>query len=128
MSFGARLIHSLAIVAPTFPDSDDVDEYGQPVPGDPTVTAVRGLVQPKTARELAAVSQGGAESSDHTIFMLPRRLPAAAYIRDEPDAGRRFDVVGVRSFEFGRSPHLEVDAKLVGSTEGPAVSGEVEGS
>jgi hypothetical protein len=31
--------------------------------------------------------------------------------------------VGIRSFEFGSVPHLEVDAKLVGSTEGPTVPG-----
>lgn len=121
MSFGARLIHPLAIVSPT--DAGTVDDYGQPVAGTPITRTFRGLIQPKTADEMPLVSQAGAEYSDHTIYMLPRHLPASGYIRDEPDAGRRFDIVGVRSFEFGRSPHLEVDCELVGSTEGPTVEG-----
>lgn len=123
MSLGARLIHPLAIVTPFVPDPDVVDEYGHQVEGTPDVIQIRGLVQPKTAREIAAVTQAGAEYSDHTIYLLPRRVSGAGYIRDDPDAGRRFDIVGVRSFEFGRSPHLEVDCKLVGSTEGPGVAG-----
>lgn len=122
MSFAARLVHPVAIVAPGAA-TGSVDDYGQPVAGTTITRTTRVLIQPKTARELAAVSQGGVEFSDHTIYLLPRHLPAAGYIRDEPDAGRRFDIVGVRSFEFGRTPHLEVDAKLVGSTEGPTVEG-----
>lgn len=123
MSFAGLLVHPLAIVTPTVPDPDDVDEYGQPVAGTPNVVTVQGMVQPKSAREIAQTNQAGAEYSDHTIFLLPRHIAAAAYIRDEPDAGRRFDIVGIRSFEFGSAPHLEVDCRLVGSTEGPTVPG-----
>jgi hypothetical protein len=123
VSFPGLLVHPLAIVTPNTPDPDDVDGYGQPVSGTPTTELVNGMVQPKTAREVALASQGGAEIGDHTIFLLPRRLNAAAYIRDQPDAGRRFDIVGIRSFEFGSVPHLEVDCRLVGSTEGPTVAG-----
>lgn len=121
MSFAALLVHPLAIVTPSVPDQDDVDEYGQPVPGEPTTELVAGLVQPATAREQPATGQGGAPYSSHVIFLLPRQLSGAAYIRDEPDTGRRFEVVGVRSYEYGSSPHLEVDAQLVGSSEGPSV-------
>lgn len=123
MSFPGLLVHPLAIVSPAaaVPGSDD--EYGHPTAGTPAVVLVNGMVQPKTAREIAQVNQAGAEYSDHTIYLLPRRLPANAWIRDEPDAGRRFDIVGVRSFEFGSAPHLEVDVRLVGSTEGPTVPG-----
>ena len=123
MSFAGLLVHPLAIVTPAIPDPDDVDDYGQPVAGTDTVELVSGMVQPKTAREIALASQGGAEYSDHTIFLLPRRLNASAYLRDQPDAGRRFDIVGIRSFEFGSVPHLEVDVRLVGSTEVATVPG-----
>jgi hypothetical protein len=123
VSFAGLLVHPLAIVTPVIPDPDNVDEYGQPVQTTPDVDQVMGMVQPKTAREIAQVNQAGAEFSDHTIFLLPRRIPGDAWIRDDPDAGRRFDIVGVRSFEFGSAPHLEVDVKLVGSTEGPTVEG-----
>jgi hypothetical protein len=123
VSFASLLVHPLAVVTPAVADPDAVDAYGQPVRGTPDELLVRGMVQPKTAREIALTSQGGAEFGDFLIFLPPMRLSSAAYIRDEPDAGRRFEVIGVRSFEFGTVPHLEVDAKLVGSTEGPTVEG-----
>jgi hypothetical protein len=128
MTFAGLLVHPLAIVTPTTPDPDDVDEYGHPVAGGPTTVLVSGMVQPKSARELALASQGGAEVSDHTIFLLPRQLSSAAHIADadgsgELAGGRRFEIDGIRSFEFGSVPHLEVDCRLVGSTEGPTVPG-----
>jgi hypothetical protein len=120
VSFAGLLTHPLAVVTPTVPDPDDLDDRGYPVAGTPTTTLVNGLVQPRTAREIAAFHNAGAEVSTHIIFLQPMALDAAAYIRDEPDTGRRFQVVGVRSLEFGSVPHLEVDATLVGSTEGPS--------
>jgi hypothetical protein len=123
MSYASLMVHPLAIVTPETPDPDNVDGYGQPVAGTPTVTQVRGMVQPKSAREIALTSQGGAETGDFTIFLPSMHVSGAAYIRDEPATGRRFEIVGVRSFEFGTVPHLEVDAKLVGSAEGPTVTG-----
>lgn len=130
MAFASLLAHRLAIVTPVVfgdpTDADDLDTYGQPQADAPTVSLVRGLVQPKSAREMAMTTQAGTEVSDHTIFLLPRQLSGAAYIADADDlgvlaGGRRFHITGVRSFEFGRSPHLEVDCRLVGSTEGPTV-------
>lgn len=123
MTFASLLVHPLAIVSPTAGADDD---YGLPAAGTPDVDLVMGMVQPRTAREMALVSQAGAEISDHTIFLLPRLIPQGAYITDADGSGilaggRRFDVQGVRSIEFGSSPHLEVDCRLVGSTEGPAV-------
>jgi hypothetical protein len=121
MTFGALMIHPLAIVTPVSTASDDT--YGQPIAGTPRTVQVRGMVQPRTAREMALVNQGGAEFADYTIFLPPMHVSGAAYIRDDPDTGRRFQIVGVRSYEFGSAPHLEVDARLVGSTEGPTVPG-----
>lgn len=123
MSLAGLLVHPLAIVTPTTPNPSTATEWNQPVPGTPETVVVDGLVQPKTAREQALTTQGGAPVSDHVIFMLPRRVSQAAYIRDEPDTGRRFEVVGVRSYEYGTAPHLEIDCRLVGQPEGPAVPG-----
>lgn len=125
MSFAALLVHPLAIVEPAY-GSDD--EYGQPSAGTPTVTLVRGMVQPRSAREVVLASQAGAEISDHVVFLRPRRIATGAYIADADASGvlaggRRFDITGIRSFEFGSAPHLEVDCRLVGSTEGPTVLG-----
>jgi len=129
MSFAGRLVHRLAIIAATTGDPndvDDLDDYGHVTELGETVTAVRGLVQPRTVKEITAISQAGAAVGDHVIFLLPTNLPGNAYLVDADEdgvplaAGRRFDVVGVRSFEFGRSPHLEVDVRVVGSQEGAA--------
>lgn len=130
MSFTGRLVHQLAIVAPDTGDPedvDDLDEYGHVVvDASPSVTLVRGLVQPRTAKEVESAEQGGAEISTHVIFLLPRAIPGGAWIADADTVGvlaggRRFDITGVRDFAFGRTPHLEVDVKLVGRTEDPAL-------
>ena len=125
MSFASLLTHPLAIVTPSRPDPDDVDERGHALPGPDAVVLVNGLIQPKTgvnsAVEAVASHQAGVEISTHTVFLLPRSIEAGAYIRDQPDRGRRFDITGIRSYEMGTVPHLEVDVKLIGSTEGPGV-------
>lgn len=128
MSFAARLIHRLAVVAPVTGDPEDeadLDDYGHAEALPASVVLVRGLVQPRTSQEVETVSQGGPEIGDHVIYLTPRQIPPGAWIRDADESGiiptgRRFDVIGVRDFAFGRSPHLEVDVRLVGSSEDPA--------
>lgn len=115
MSFAARLVHTLVIVSPS--DEETFDDYGHPEPGTPTTVEVNGLVQPKRTREIALESQGGGVVSDHVIFLAPRTLSANSYIRFEPDTGDRYEITGIRSYDFGRTPHLEVDAKRVVSDE-----------
>ena len=122
MSFAALLVHQLALVVPATTGLDD--EYGHPEAADPTVTLLRGMAQPRTAREVALMSQAGAEISDWVIFLEPRDIPAGAWITDADDTGilaggRRFDIRGVRPHEYGSVPHLELDCRLVGSTETP---------
>lgn len=128
MSFAGRLVHRLAIVTPGSGDPEDAADLspqGQAEPEPDTVSVVWGLVQPRTTAEVAAISQAGLEMVDHVIFFELRDVPQGSYVLDAPDdnpdySGRRFDVIGVRSFEFGRSPHLEVDCRLFGRSEGPA--------
>lgn len=124
MSLYSRLIHSLAIVTPVLTGS--FDDYGQPIDGTPVTKLVHGLIQPKRASEVAAFSQAGVPFSDYTIHLpidIEPELSQAAFIRDQPDHGRRFEITGIHSFEFGSFPHLEVDAKLVGDPEGPEALG-----
>ena len=115
MPFANRLIHDLAIVTPTQNAEEELDDYGQPVAGEPDVDLVSGLVQPKSAREVALISQAGAEVSTHTVFLTLQDLTGASYIRFHPDDGDRYEITGVRRYDFGRSPHLEVDCKRVKS-------------
>ena len=122
MAFADLLRHPLAIVrTPMLTDEEDLDEMGHPTAGTTVVTEVRGLVQPKSAREVALISQAGAGLSDHTIYLLPTDLTGADYIRHVPDDGRRYDVTGVRD-AAGQAHHLEVDARLVTGT--PDADGE----
>jgi hypothetical protein len=111
MPFASRLIHSLAIVTPGY--EDELDDYGHPIPAEPTTVLTQGLIQPKKATEVALISQAGPMVSDHTIYLEPRDVANGAYLRREPDDGERFEVVGVRSFAYGRSPHLAIDAKRI---------------
>lgn len=128
MSFTGRLIHRLAIVvdgAGDPEDPNDLDAYGHAEANPPVETLVWGLVQPRTVEELRTVSQAGPEIGDHVVFLEPRNLPASAYLVDADEdgalpTGRRFDIVGVRDFAFGRTPHLEVDVRLIGRSEAPS--------
>lgn len=115
MSFAARLVHDLTLVVPRHAIGGALDERGQPEIGLPEETAIRGLVQPKTAQEVRLISEAGAEVGDLTVFLSPMDIPTGAWIRDASD--RRLDITGVRRFEFGRTPHLEVDARMVTSEE-----------
>lgn len=111
MSFAGLLEHELALVTPTFEVVG-----GETVQTGTTVTAVDGLVQPRSAAEIAALSQAGAEISSHLIFLDLRDIDPGTWISDRPDAvaiGRRYDITGVRRFDYGGSPHLEIDARLV---------------
>lgn len=104
-------VHSLTVERRTWDDSEEArDDYGQPVPTTSTTT-VMGLVQPRSVREAVAAHQAGAEVGDHVIF-LPISLDIVASDTVIYD-GDRYEVKGVRRFEFGSLAHLEVDAMLV---------------
>jgi hypothetical protein len=113
MSFAARLIHSLTIVR-TVADPDNLDAYGQPISTTVEI-AVQGLVQPKTAKEMEDFRSAGTEIGDNTIFLAPRVLNSSDSILY---GDGRYQIMGIRRFEFGRSPHLEVDARRIGTLAG----------
>lgn len=97
------------------------DDYGQPTDGTPVeTTGIFGLVQPRAAREMDDHRSAGAEVADHVIF-----LPIGTDV-DSTDAfekdGERYEVLGVRRFDFGGLAHLEVDARRVSGREVPSAS------
>lgn len=114
MAFADRLIHEIVVIRTDLDDEVSArDDYGQPTVIDTVRTEVRGLVQPLGAREVAATHDAGTEITDHRIFMAPMDLLASDAIEY---GGRLYEIQGIRRFEFGSSPHLEVDARLVGRT------------
>lgn len=120
MSFAALLKHVVRIERQV--DTGDEDEYLQPVREPELSDPIRAAIQPKNAREVALLSQAGAEVSDHTIYLRPVHLTAAdAIVHDasdcpvEPDIGDvTFQISGIRNAS-GLGHHLEVDARLVGT-------------
>lgn len=117
MTFAARMIHRLALVTPT--TTGENDEENMPIAGAPIVEVVRCLVQPRDAEEAPVSTMDGPELADHVIYMESRPSPAnGAWFSDDlvtPDDGQRYDIVGVLRYDFGRSPHLKIKARLVRS-------------
>lgn len=109
MSFANRLIHDLTLVATPYSGSDDA--YGQPGTGTAVQTAVKGLVQPKSPREVADSRSAGVAVASHTIFLEPMALSEADHFLYGTN---RLEIVGIRNYAFGRTPHLEVDARRIG--------------
>lgn len=120
MGFGDRLIHSLTIVRTTFDDAEDQrDEYQQPAVSTEDI-GVRGLVQPRSAKELADSRSAGSDIGDHVVFLEPITLYGSdALIWN--DTGQRLEIIGIRSLLFGSSPHHEVDVQSV--TPAPVLAG-----
>jgi hypothetical protein len=115
------LIHTLTVERPFGVDDDapagvDVDDYGQPVREyDTDYATVQGLIQPKTDREIAAVSQAGAQLSDHTIYMRRGDVTTRDRLRDVTvgGTGGLYEIVGIRDHNFGSLAHLAIDARRV---------------
>lgn len=90
------------------------DDRGHDVETYANLATVRGLVDPKTAAEVAQLNQAGAVLADYTIYTLPTDVAASDRIRLVPDDGRRFEIRAVRRFQFGTGiDHLEIDAQQV---------------
>lgn len=95
-------------------------EDGEPIVNDRNQESVEwrslgevpGLIQPKTAQEMAQFNEAGAVVSDHTAFLPPTDLREADRLRLVPDDGRIFEITGIRD-AAGLGHHLEVDARVV---------------
>jgi head-tail adaptor len=109
MSIERRFVHRLLIQRAT---SGAEDSYGQPSRTWSTLATVDGLVAVKSAREVALLSQGGAEVSDFTIFVLPTDVTAADRVRLVPFDGRVFEITGIRD-PAPTGHHLELDARAI---------------
>lgn len=109
------LIHTLTIERPFGVDDDsnlqvDLDEWRQPVREyDTDYATVQGLIQPKTAQEIALVSQAGTDVGSHTIYTLRGDITTRDRIRDA--AGAVYEIVGIRDHNFGALAHFAIDAK-----------------
>lgn len=81
------------------------DDYGQPVTAETTVATVAGRIAPRSAREVALLSQAGAVVSTHTGYLWPLAgLDTGCWIES---GGVRYDITGM-SDAAGAGHHLEL--------------------
>jgi len=108
MSFDDRLLHTL--VVKRMVATAAVDDYGQTIPREMTVATVRGLIQPRSARELALTSQAGAVIGEHVGYLRPLAgLGTDCWIEM---GGVRFDILSMPD-AAGQGHHLELALKAV---------------
>jgi hypothetical protein len=122
MSFASLLDHRVYLVRQV--PTGSTDDYNQPIVADEIGELFPAAIQPKSAREIALVSQAGAAVGDYTIFMQPRLVSTAdRLIHDtvrcpKPDVADlptlRFNLTGVRN-PTGRGHHLSIDASVADS-------------
>jgi head-tail adaptor len=110
VSFDSRLGHSLVIERASDGAPDD---YNQPTRTWATLATVAGLVQPKTAREVAQLNQAGPSLATFSIYLRPTDVQKNDRIR-VADAGvaATYEIDGVLN-QAGRNHHLKLDAHVV---------------
>jgi len=88
-----------------------LDEYGQPVTAETTVATVRGLIQPRRAREVALASQAGVVLGEHCGYMDPLAgLGTDCWLELD---GVRYDILSMPD-AGGVGHHLELGLQRVG--------------
>ena len=91
MSIGSRYLHTLTVKRNVATGA--LDDYGQPVTAETTVATVRGLVQPRRAREVALASQAGVVLGEHAGYIDPMpSLTTADWLELD---GVRYDVLAI---------------------------------
>ena len=98
-------------------DEPTYDELGHPVTEEREEGPWRCRIEPKSAREVALLSQAGPVVSDHTLFGRPwaeLREDALLYAED----GRVFEVDSIDD-AGGAGHHVEVSARLVTANPSP---------
>jgi len=91
MSIQSRYRHTLTVKRMS--STGGLDDYGQPVTAETTVATVKGLIQPRSAREVAQSASAGAAIGDHVAYLDPLAgLATDCWIERD---GIRFDIVSI---------------------------------
>jgi len=97
-----------AIVIERASDGAD-DDRGVPVQTWATLDTVDAWVQPKSARELAQLSQAGPVTSTHNVYLEPTDVTEADRFTHDGDT---YQITGIRD-EAGVGHHLKLECRLV---------------
>ena len=91
-----------------------LDDYFQPVSAATTVATVPGLIQPRSAREVALASQAGAVIGEHVAYLRPLAgLSTGDWVEAAEMPGARYDVLSIHD-AGGQGHHFELDLRMVG--------------
>jgi hypothetical protein len=108
MGIESRYLHTL-VIRRDIPRGT-LDDYSQPVTAPATLATVKGLIQPRSAREVALASQAGAAIGEHVGYLAPLAgLTTACWIEKD---GIRYDLVSIAD-AGGLGHHLEVGLRVV---------------
>lgn len=89
------------------------DDYNQPTRTYATLATVPGLIQPKTAREVAQGNEAGAVVSTHTAYLRPTDVQPSDRLRIAAGGmAGTYQIDGVRN-AAGLGHHLEIDCRQV---------------
>lgn len=103
MSIASRYLHTL--VVKQVRSTGAVDGYSQLITTEGTLATVRGLIQPRAAREVALASQAGTAIGSHVAYLDPLAgLSTSCWIEKD---GIRYDVVSIAD-AGGVGHHLEL--------------------
>ncbi len=109
MSIQSRYRHTLVVKRNAATGA--FDDYGQPVVAETTLATVKGLIQPRTAKEIALTSQAGSVIGQHVGYMDPLTgLGTDCWIEHD---GARYDVLSMPD-AAGLGHHLELALQRVG--------------
>lgn len=110
MGIESRYRHSL--VVKRLVATGALDDYSQPIMAETTVATVPGLLQPRSAREIAQANQAGAVIGEFVAYMDPlASLTTDCWLEL---AGVRYDVVTIAD-AAGLGHHYEVGLRRVSS-------------
>jgi len=101
-----NLPHTVTIERAT---KGSLDDRGVAAQTWATLVTVAAWVQPKSARELAQLSQGGPVAATHTVYLWPSDITAGDRFVWE---GTTYQLDGIRD-AAGIAHHLECDAHTV---------------
>jgi hypothetical protein len=108
MSISSRYRHTLVVKRDVATAA--FDALGNPVTAEFTVATVKGLIQPRTAKEVAQLSQAGPVVSDYICYMaLLTGLETDCWIEYGSD---RYDILSMPD-AAGLGHHLELAVRMV---------------
>jgi head-tail adaptor len=106
-----------------------LDEYGQAIRSYRDVATIMAAIQPKSAREIALLSQAGAVVTDYTAYLLPGDISTHDRLFHDPTDCPMVNDLPLGWYELhttldaaGKGHHIQADATFVASDPFPLLT------